>query len=172
MITYYCLLHFFLTVDAATYSGLCTYAKALGIVSRHQHKSVKSCFAILAQFGEDPPRAVGDDTLRADIDKMSYILQSTSDVVICNMQENIGKKMTTLIDLYATLAHLLQFFKPWLAVSVSLRMVELTMKFGLSTQSPLAFAHFGGNLLTEGRINEGCRLGELGVKNSFLAKCH
>jgi hypothetical protein len=87
------------------------------------------------------------------------------------MQENSGKKMTTLIDLYATLAHLLQHFKPWLAVSVSLRMVELTMKFGLSAQSPLAFAHFGGNLLTEGRINEGCRLGELGVKYLFLAKC-
>lgn len=144
----------------SNFSGLCTSAKALGMVSHHQEQSIKASFAILAQFRENLPRESGDDTLRTDIDRMNHILLSMSDDTICNMQDNDDKKMTILIYLYAALAHLLQYFKPWLAVSVSLRMVELTMNTGLNAQSPLAFAHFGGNLITDGRITEGCRLGE------------
>lgn len=130
------------------------------MVSQHQEKSIKASFAILAQFRENRLRASGDITLRNDIDRMNNILQFTSDDMICNMQENNDKKMTILTYLYAALAHLLQYFKPWLAVSVSLRMVELTISTGLSAQSPLAFAHFGGSLITDGRITEGCRLGK------------
>ena len=130
------------------------------MVSHHQEQSIKASFAILVQFREEVPRASGDDTLRFDIDRMNHILQSTSDDMICSMQENNDKKMTILMYLYAALAHLLQYFKPWLAVSVSLRMVELTMNTGLNAQSPLAFAHFGGILITDGQITEGCRLGE------------
>jgi hypothetical protein len=139
--------------------GLCISAKALGVVPHLQDKSIESSFEILLQFGEELPCSMGDKP-RTDIDKMNNILQSTPDDMILNMQENNDKKMTTLINLYATLAHVLQFKKPWLVGSVSLRMVELTMKTGLSAKSPLAFAHFGGVLVTAGRIDDGCRLGE------------
>jgi len=61
----------------------------------------------------------------------------------------------------------LQYFKPWLARAVSLRMIELTMKTGLSAKSPLVFAHFGGVLVTSGQITDGCRLGEFCVEYSF-----
>ena len=103
---------------------------------------------------------MGDNALISDIDRMNSILQSTSDDMICNMLENHDKKMTTLISLYAHLAHVLRFIKPCQVGSVSLRMVELTMKTGLSAKSPLAFAYFGGVLVTSGSIIEGCRLGE------------
>ena len=141
------------------------------IVVRQPKEAMESSFGILLECNEVMPRTMEDKRLRSDIDHMNYILQQMSDDSICNMKENYDKKTNTIVNLYAHLSHFMQFFKPWLAVSVSLRMVELTMKFGLSAQSPLAFAHFGGNLLTEGCINEGCRLGELGVKYLFLAKC-
>ena len=137
-----------------------TAAKALGVAYQHE-ESVESSRAILLQFNEDLPRSLGDDKLRTDIDRMNLILKSTSDEMICNMHTNNDKKMTTLINLYANLAHVVHYFKPWLVGSVSLRMVAVTIKSGLSAKSPLAFAHFGGVLSSIGYVNEGCRLGEL-----------
>ena len=137
-----------------------TTAKALGTAHR-QDQSIEASFAILLQCGEDLPRETGDDNLRSDIDKMSYILQASSDDMICNMKESNDKKMTILINLYENLAHVLQYFKPGLVASVSLRAVDLTLKTGLSPKSPLSFAHFGGVLSSIGYVNEGCRLGEL-----------
>ena len=136
-----------------------TAAKALGVAYQHE-ESVESSLAILLQFNEDLPRSLGDDKLRTDIDRMNLILKSTSDEMICNMHTNNDKKMTTLINLYANLAHVVHYFKPWLVGSVSLRMVAVTIKSGLSAKSPLAFAHFGGVLSSIGYVNEGCRLGE------------
>lgn len=103
---------------------------------------------------------MGDVKLINDIGRMVDVLQSTPDDMICSMHESNDKKMTILIDIYSYLGHVLQFFNPWLVGSVSLRMVELTFETGLSAKSPLAFANFGGVLVTMGRINEGCRIGE------------
>jgi hypothetical protein len=145
-------------------SGLITAAQALGVAYR-QEQSIKAAFAILAQFGENIFIPKEDCKMSFDIDEMNNILRSASDDMICNMHENNDKKMTSLIHLYETLAHVLQYFMPWLLQSVSLRMVELTMKHGLSSKSPLVFAHFGGVLVTSGRIIDGCRLGETSLEN-------
>jgi len=139
--------------------GLIITAKALG-VAHNQAQSIEASFAILVQFGEYLPRDIDDGKLRHAIDHMNNILRSTSDETICNMQESNDKKMTALIDLYEYLAHVLQYFKPILVSSVSLRIVELTMITGLSAKSPLAFAHFGGVLSSIGYVSEACRLGE------------
>lgn len=139
-------------------SGLITSTQALG-VAYHQEESIKASFAILAQFGENIFSDSRDDTLTTDIDHINSILRFASDDMICNMQESNDKNVTAIIHLYETLAHVLQYFMPWLLRPVSLRMVELTMKTGLSAKSPLVFAHFGGILVTSGRISDGCRLG-------------
>ncbi|KAL3760370.1 hypothetical protein ACHAWU_000345 [Discostella pseudostelligera] len=142
---------------------LITATRALGVAYR-QEQSIRASFAILAQFGENLPSDMGDDNLSHEVDQMNNILRSMSDDMICNMQESNDKKMVILISLYETLAHVLQYFKPWLARAVSLRMIELTMKTGLSAKSPLVFAHFGGVLVTSGQITDGCRLGRLALK--------
>ena len=123
-------------------------------------KSIQSSFGILFQFGEELPRDMTDAKLQTDIDRMTFILQSTSDELIYNMQENNDKKLTALFNLYVYLAHALLYFQPWLFGSVSLRMMEITMKTGLCTMSPLAFAHFGSLAVTIGYVTVGCRLGE------------
>ncbi len=123
-------------------------------------KSIETSFGILLQFGEELPRDMGDDEQQTDIDRMTYILHSTSDDAIYNMQENNDKKLTALFNLYVYLAHVLYYYKPWLFGSVSLRMMKLTMNTGLSAMSPLAFAHFGSLAVTIGYVTVGCRLGE------------
>ena len=100
-----------------------------------------------------------------DIDKFNFVLQSTPDDFICKMQENKDEKLNALLRLYADLAYKIQYFRPRLFGFVSLRLVELTIKTGLSQYSPLAFAHFGCVLVTSGQVNEGCRLGEFYVES-------
>ncbi len=141
-------------------TGLCTSVQALAAALKFE-ESIESSFGILLQFGEDIPRAIGETDLVIDIDQMINILQSTSNDSFYNMQENNDKKITALINMYVYLADTTYYFKPWLLGSVSLRMVELTMKTGLSPMSPLVFAYFGGLLVTIGYVSIGCRLGEL-----------
>ena len=146
--------------DILISTGLITPEKTSRLNSCLQDRSIDASFEILFQCGEDPPRPAGDGKLSASIDRMRRILQSTSDDMICNMQKNSDKKMKTVIGIYLYLAHLLHYSKPFLVSSVSLRMVELTMRTGLSAESPLAFVHFGGVLVMSGCVQEGCRLGK------------
>ena len=141
------------------FPGLIISAKAIG--AHRPDESIDSAMRILLQFGECLPRSMADASLRCDIDRMNHILLHKTDYMICNMQENNDKKLVALLNLYVYLAHVLHYFKPWLVGAVSLRMVELTLKVGLSAQSPLVFAYFGGILVTSGCITKGCRLGEL-----------
>jgi hypothetical protein len=140
-------------------SGLCTSVQALAAAMQID-KSIETSFGILIQFGEELPRGMGDDTLQTDIDQMTYILQSTPDDSIYNIQENNNAKMTGLFHLYLYLAQALHFYQPWLFGSVSLRTMEITMKYGLCAMSPLAFARFGTLSVTIGYVTAGCRLGE------------
>ena len=150
-------------------SGLCTAVKALGIANRSED-SIEGCLAILLQFREDLPRALGDGKLRDDIDHMKCRLQSLSDDTICTMQENNDKKMTTLMSLYSYLAHIAHYRRPWLVGSLSLRMVELEIKTGLSPMFPFSLTYFGGTLVNLGCITHGCRLGvySLGLAYSCI----
>lgn len=139
--------------------GLCTSVQALA-ASFRQEESIETSCRILLQFGEVIPRTMGDANLTIDIHQMAFILRSTSDASIYNMQENKDKKTTALINLYIHLAELLHYHRPWLVGSVSHRMVELTMQTGLTPMSPLVFATFGGHLVSIGYVPVGCRLGE------------
>ena len=140
-------------------SGLCVAAKALRQAELLK-ESMESTFAILQQVGEELPRAMGDDQLTANILLMNGILQKTADDSILNMEVTSNKRIGTLMKLYADLAYLLHFTDPSLIGGVSLRMVAITMKSGLTSTSPLAFAHYGETLTSIGYITEGCRLGE------------
>ena len=116
--------------------------------------------AILHQVGEELPRAMGDVKLTNDIQQLNDILQRTSDDSILNMDVTKDKRAVTLMKLYADWAYLLHYTDPSLIGAVSLRMIEITMKSGLTSTSPLAFAHYGEMLMSIGHITEGCRLGK------------
>lgn len=139
--------------------------KAIG--AHRPDESIDSAFGVLLQLGECLPRSMVDESLKTDIDKMKCTLLTKTDYELCNMHKNTDKKLAALINLYVYLAHVLHYFKPWLVGAISLRMVELTLNIGLSAQSPLVFAHFGGVLVTSGCISEGCRLGEVHAKMIF-----
>ena len=139
-------------------AGLYSAAKALMHAELLQ-ESMESTIGILEQLGEELPRESGDDQLNIDMQLMNDILQKTPDDLILIMEATKKKKIVTLMKLYANLSDVLHFTKPSLISSVSLRMVDLTMKTGLNSISPLAFAYYGEILTSIGNLTGGCRLG-------------
>lgn len=139
-------------------SGFYTTAKSL----RHAEfiqESIDATFNILLQLGETLPRASGDEGLNGDIHAMNYTLQNIPDDSILGMQDTTNERIVILLKVYAHLANLLHHTKPSLVGAVSLRMVELTMKNGLASTSPISFAFYGEMLTSIGCVAEGCRLG-------------
>ena len=121
---------------------------------------MESSFAILLQAGEELPRVMGDAKLTGDIQiMMNNILQEATDYSILNMEVTTNNRTVTLLKLYANLAYMLHLTDPSLIGAVSLRMVDITIKSGLTSISPLAFAYYGETLASIGYITEGCRLG-------------
>ena len=141
--------------------GLYLIAKVLRNAQQPQQlaESLKATIRLLVSLGEDLPRDMGDQQLAIDIQHMNATLRHTYDDSIFNMEETKDKKTVTVQKIYADLVHLLHFAQPSLISSVSLRMVDLTMKTGLSATSPLVFAYYGGVTTTSGNLAEGCRLG-------------
>ena len=144
-------------------SGLSIAAKALQNADLLK-ESMESIFQILIKLGEDPPRALDDSTLKADMEAMNKVLQERSDESLLNMQQANDKKLVTLHRLYADLAYVLHFTKPGLVGSVACRMIEITMKNGITPTAPLSFAYYGEILAITGKIEEGCQLGRLALK--------
>jgi len=120
---------------------------------------MESSLDILAKLGEQPLREISDSTLQADMISMNESLRNTPDESILSMHENKTKKISITMKIYANLGHVLHFVKPSLIGAASLRMVELTMNYGLVPSSPLAFGYYGHVLVANGSVKEGCRLG-------------
>lgn len=148
--------------------GMCNAVKV--IATQNPKEAIDSSFGILLQCNEVLPRTMGDEKLRSDIDQMNFILKSISDHAILNMKQNNGKKTNTIINLYANLTHFMQYFKPWQLGSICLRMVELTINSGMCAKSSVAFAYFGGVLVSIGYVNEGRRLGEQFFRFSIILR--
>ena len=121
---------------------------------------MKSSLDTLAKLGEPPLRKISDNTLQADMMKMNEILRNTPDESILNLHENKAKKIIITMKLYLNLGHVLHFVKPSLIGAASLRMVQLTMNYGLVPSSPFAFAPYSAVLVPAGNVAEGCRCGK------------
>ena len=122
-------------------------------------ESMEDSFKILAEAGEDMPVALGDGDSMNGIRNMCDMLRNETDDAILNMKYTTDERTIILQKVYVNLAQLLHFVKPSLIGSVSLKMVNATMKSGLTSMSPLAFTYFGETLISLGNFSEGCRLG-------------
>ena len=141
-----------------TRTGLAVAAKCLHQVGLLE-QSMKSSLDILAKVGEQPLREISDSTLQADMVSMNLTLLNTPDDFILGMQENRTRKIIVAMKIYTNLGHVFHSLKPSHLGPLSLRMVELTMNYGLVPSSPFAFALYGGVLVAVGNIADGCRLG-------------
>ena len=115
---------------------------------------------ILTKLGENPPRSMDDSTLKDDINAMNKVLRERSDDSILNMPQTNNKKIVILHRLYSDLVDVLHFTKPGLVSSVYHRMMEISLKNGITPTTPISFSCYGEMLASSMRmIEEGCRLG-------------
>ena len=143
------------------FPGLYSLTKSLRQANRLQ-EAMQSSFSVIQQCGEELPLPIGNKKLDNKMQSMNQILQNTEDKSILGMVEASNKKVAILLKLYADLANLLFFVEPSLIGAISLRMIELTLTSGLTSESPLAFAFYAGTLTSMGdqHVHESCRLGE------------
>ena len=121
---------------------------------------MESSFDALPQVGEEMPQSVGDAKLSSEMQATDAVLDNmTDDYILNEMPKSNEKKVIALQKIYSNLADLLHFVNPSLPCAVSLRMVDLTLKSGLTSVSPLAFAYYGEILIACEKFAEGCRLG-------------
>ena len=120
-----------------------------------------SFLSILQQCGEELPLPMGNEKLTYAMQDLNQMLLTISDEEILKMGETNKKEVANLMRNYAEFVNLLIFIKPSLMGAVSLRMVDLTLKWGLTAVCPCAFAFYGGILVSMGSqyVNEACRLG-------------
>ena len=123
--------------------------------------AMDSFLSIIQQCDEELPLPMGNEKLTHAMQGLNRMLGSISDEQILNMGETNKKEVANLMQNYAEFANLLIFIKPSLMGGVSFRMVNLTLKWGLTAVCPCAFAFYGGILVSMGSqyVNEACRLG-------------
>eukprot|EP00804_Cyclotella_cryptica_P027949 CCRYP_003834-RA/>CCRYP_003834-RA protein AED:0.03 eAED:0.03 QI:51/1/1/1/0.66/0.5/4/541/1215 len=112
---------------------------------------------ILSRLGEDIPINPSQDALDEQIQQTQSLIRGISESDILNY-----KLMTDNIKLEAMkfLAHLESItvmIKPSVHPFVTLKMVQLTMLYGLSPVSPIGFVYFGSLLANRGSIRLGHR---------------
>ena len=122
-------------------------------------EAVDFTFKVLLQLGEEMPCAMGDGKLMNDIQAMNETLRGIPDDDLLRLKESRDRKIGTLLKLYVNLVHCLHLSRPRLVGSVSLRMVALTLKNGLTPLSPNVFARYGEILMALGQIEAACRMG-------------
>ena len=133
---------------------------------------------VLSKLGVTLPKTFNKINLRWRIAKVERRLRRRSDESIKRMkrmtESNIEAAMQMLNHLFST-AHLarLDIF-PF----VVMKMIKLTLSYGLSAFSSVAFAGFGTLLCTVGHIEEGLRYGQLSLDLlnefqtiSFVSRC-
>ena len=142
--------------------GLYALAKTFRQASELQ-KAMHSLFFIIQLCGEELPLPMGNEKLDNEINNMNRILQNTSGGLILSMKQTKNKKVVVLLKVFAELANLFVSINPNMIGAVSLRMIDLTLKSGLTSECPLAFAFYAMTLMSMGaeHTNEACRLGEL-----------
>ena len=144
------------------FEGLYSQTKSLRQTNALQ-EAMNSSFNIIQKCGEELPLPMGNRKLENEMEAMNQVLRNTPDESLLNMVETNNTKVVILLKLYAELANIMFFVKPSLLGAVSLRMVHLTLKYGSTSECPLAFAFYSGTLVSIGNIDEACRLGEWDV---------
>ena len=136
-------------------------------------EAMESFLSIIQQCGEELPLPIGNEKLNNAMQVVNQTLQNTSDKSILTMGETNSKKVVILMKIYAELVNLLVFAEPSLVGAVSLRMIDLTLKSGLTSACPCAFTFYGGTLVSMGNeyLTEACRLGEKCLLMSLCFSC-
>ncbi|KAL7480275.1 hypothetical protein ACHAW6_005968 [Cyclotella cf. meneghiniana] len=118
---------------------------------------------ILSRLGEDIPINPSQNALDEEIQLTQSLIRGVSESDMFNYRLMTDKNKLEAMKFLAQLESITVMIKPSLHPFVTLKMVQLTMLYGLSPVSPIGFVYFGSLLANRGNIG-------LGHQFTLLAK--
>jgi hypothetical protein len=121
------------------------------------------CREVLSQFGEDIPESMQSDQISEMIKATSKIVERISDKDLLEMKE-MDERLSISIHFYCIMGSASFFGKPEMLPFIACRIVQLTMKNGLSRYSIIGFAQYATVLLSsnnvKNRVESASRIGK------------
>lgn len=128
-------------------------------------KALEVAINLLAQLNVPIPLEPKDSTIALSQAKLSLLLWRFSDKNILDLPVIKDPKKLAAMSLLANMFGVVKFSSSGLRPLVMAKEVELTLRYGLSEESAMAFAGYGGVLCGKyKKIEQGVRLGKLSLK--------
>ncbi|KAL7483730.1 hypothetical protein ACHAW6_009383 [Cyclotella cf. meneghiniana] len=133
-----------------------TIISSLTYASKISEALDKGCM-ILSQLGQDIPMNPSAEALDQCIQQTQSLIRGISENDILNFRLMTDKTKLMSMKFLAQLEIITLMVKPDLQPFVTLKMVQLTILYGLSPVSPIGFVYFGSLLAKRGNIKVGHR---------------
>eukprot|EP00797_Seminavis_robusta_P033859 Sro798_g204000.2 (631) ;mRNA; r:16609-18501 len=140
---------------------------SLGSMHRLQD-AIDVSLGVLEELHEPLPRNGGLMHVVGEFVRTSMMLQGmTNDKILDlelmdNWEKSAAMSILNVVFIYFFIS------KPLLAPLLAMRMVQITLRHGLSAMSGFGFTSYGLILCSLGKIDEGCRFADLGIELNQL----
>ncbi|KAI2506879.1 hypothetical protein MHU86_7564 [Fragilaria crotonensis] len=149
-----------------------TKVYALGSVNRTP-EAIALGLDLLNQLGESFPTDPRRHHVWYAIVKTRYLLHGKSDEMILRLSTMTNSRAVSAMQIMNVIFASAYLHTPMLAPLLAIRMVQLSLEYGLCAVSSVAFSVYGMLLVSKkSRVQEGTRMGELSFKilDRFQAK--
>ncbi|KAL7566384.1 hypothetical protein ACA910_011125 [Epithemia clementina (nom. ined.)] len=140
--------------------------KMLSLGSQHRlGEAIAISVDILADLGERIPLKVSRSRCLYEVSMIRRLLRRRSDLDILSLPRMSNpEKVALMVTLHHTYLYA-YYFRRRFAMVVCIRNIKLTLKYGLSLPSGLAFALYSVSIANIfGALEEGCRFGALALR--------
>ena len=135
------------------------------IALNNRVEAVLTALPVLALLGEKFPKDPGKLTVFADFMKTKLVLANRGMETLVNLPEMVDPKKLAVMRILASVLSATYTVVPNLLPMVVFKMVRLSIKYGIASQSALGFSAYAMILCTIiGDVDSGCKLGDLALE--------
>jgi len=127
-------------------------------------ESVEMSLSVLSELGEPLPESLSETETKQHIEQTKLLLQGYTDDELIRYKRMDNPSRTMALKFLARLETSLQMTNPQMQPIVTLKIVHLSIAYGMSPISPVGFIHFGQILVKLGDTEVGCRYLRTGKK--------
>lgn len=127
-------------------------------------KAIEKCTWLLSMLGVEFSWASSRDTTLNLVEKMRSILSGHSNEYLLQYKKMIDHSKIIAMKVLSRLKITLVVSRPDFSPVVTLQMVELSLKHGMSPMSAIGFVYLGSMLASLGHMREGSRFVKLALK--------
>jgi len=132
-------------------------------VTDQQHLAVSTGIEVLEQLGETFPKKNCMGMLKSEMRKVERLLRGKSNAQIMRMEMIKTEEKMSALQILNILLMNVAVAKPCFTPFVQLKMIEITMKHGVSALASVAFASYGMLCTAVGKFDESYRYGQLSL---------